>query len=359
MKLLFAGDLAWPSDDILAYDELAALCADARLVANLEGGVIAGSAAQSTVNNQYKFNLYSHPSVAATLARLNVIACSLANNHISDYVGGMDSSKALLSEHGIGICGTRAQPWCQFTIGQQQYVIFGACSPLPEPRAESRTDQAMLFQPAAALELLAGLRCQFPQAKLVAFMHWGFELASFPQPADREWARQAIEAGVDMVIGHHPHVVQGLEYHQHGVIAYSLGNLLLPQVDYRGRKLHYQSEAVCEQLVLALDGTQLQAHWLRYEPQQQRISYLGGGAAAADRQLQQRTPYAGLSDAEYRRWFAEHGRHAGGGKRAAVVLWSYRGWRRIDTAAKLALLAAKVSIRKLAIRSGLHKPYNW
>ncbi|MFM9434233.1 hypothetical protein ACFDR9_001287 [Janthinobacterium sp. CG_23.3] len=360
MTLMFAGDLAWPEAGAVEFDALAQLFAGAKVVANLEGAMLRAPAQDSAINNAYKFNLYSHASVADILARLNVVACGLANNHISDYVGGVDNSKAMLAECGIQAFGTEALPYCELEAFGQQYVLFGACSPLPEPGAEPHQDQACLFRPAPALALLARLRRQFPDRKLVAFMHWGYELARYPQPADREWARQAIDAGVDLVIGHHPHVVQGLERHGNGLIAYSLGNLLLPQTDYRGRKLHYKSAAVCEQLVLGLSGAGVQAHWLRYHPQQARVSYEGGGPATDDAALKQRTPFAGMGDADYRRWFAQTGQFGtDSGRRSGPVFWSYRGWRGAQASALFQLLRAKRTVRKLAIASGLHKPYNW
>lgn len=359
MNLFFAGDLAWPEADILAFDELQQLCMNAAMVVNLEGGVLAAGAEESSVHNIYKFNLYSHASVIDTLKALNVRACGLANNHISDYVGGIDASKAMLATHGIAAFGTREQPWCEFQVENQQYILFAACSPLPEPRRDRQNDEALIFQPASAQRLLTKLRHDFPQAKLIAFMHWGYELATFPQPADREWARQAIDAGVDFVIGHHPHVAQGYEIYKHGAIAYSLGNLMLPQVNFRGRKLHYKTSAVCEQLMLELTPAGLRSHWLRYDPQVQRLSYLGTDMAPHDPKLQQRTPFSGMDDEQYRRWFASTGRYGSEGKLASIVFWSYRGWGRIDSAIKQAFLNGKVRVRKLAISSGLHKPYNW
>lgn len=359
MSLFFAGDLAWPEADVLAFDELQRLCAHGQMVVNLEGGVLDASAEASSVHNIYKFNLYSHASVIDTLKALKVRACGLANNHISDYVGGIGASKAMLAAHGIAAFGTREHPWCEFHVEDQQYVLFAACSPLPEPRRDQLEDAALLFQPAAALALLGTLRGKFPHAKLIAFMHWGYELATFPQPADREWARQAIDAGVDHVIGHHPHVAQGYEVYKHGSIAYSLGNALLPQVDFRGRKLHYKTAAVCEQLMLELTPAGLRSHWLRYAPLEQRVSCLDTAMAAEDVKLRQRTPFAGMDDAQYRRWFAATGRFGSEGKRASTVFWSYRGWGRIDSAIKQALLDTKIRVRKLAISSGLHKPYNW
>lgn len=359
MNLMFAGDLAWPENDIIDFAALEAVSAAGRLVVNLEGGIIDRPAEQSSVANEHKFNLFSSSTVIDTLRRLNVAACGLANNHISDYVGAVDTSKTLLAEQGIAVCGTRDQPACEFTVDGRQFVVFAACSPLPEPRVESSADHAMIFQPAAALAQLKALRSRHPQATLVAFMHWGYELAKYPQPADREWARQAVDAGVDFVIGHHPHVVQGLERHGNGIIAYSLGNLLLPQVPYRGRKLHYKTEAVCEQLLLEVAPSGLQAHWLRYDPEHQRVTYEGSGPAETDQRLQQRTPFAGMDDAAYRRWFASTGRFGTEGKAGSVVLWSYRGLGSTATALKFSFLKGRAAARSLAITAGLHKPYNW
>ncbi len=356
MKLFFAGDLAWPEADSIRLDALRDLCAGGRLVANLEGGVIDGAAGQQPVHNRYKFNLYSHPSVLDTLRQLNVVACGLANNHISDFVGGIENSKRVLQQQGLALFGTRAQPWCQFQLGERQYVVFGACSPLPEPLAGAEQDHAMLFQPAAALRQLQTLRQQFPQATLVAFMHWGYELATLPQPADRAWARQAIDAGVDLVIGHHPHVVQGVEQYKDGLIAYSLGNFLLPQVEYGDRRLHYKTPSVCEQLMLEQDGDTLLAHWLHYDVAERSVRLVRSGPLADDAELQRRTPFAGFSDSAYRQWFAKQQRQ---GQRAGPVFWSYHGWGRIDSALKWSFLQLRSQVRKVAISTGLHTPYNW
>lgn len=359
MKLFFAGDLAWPEAEILAFNEVQALCAGGSMVANLEGGIISKPAEQSTVNNEFKFNIYSHPSVMQTLAQLNVVACGLANNHISDYVGSIENSKRMLAEQGIAAFGSREHPSCTFTVGGREVVAFAACSPLPEPRSAADADHALVFDPPAALATLRQLRHAHPQALLVAFMHWGYELAKYPQPADREWARRAIDAGVDLVIGHHPHLVQGFETYGRGAIAYSLGNLLLPQVPYRGRKLHYKTPAVCEELLIELDGDTLRSHWLRYDPATQSVRHTASHIAAEDAALRERTPFAGMSDADYRHWFASTGRHGSEGKRASTVLWSYEGWRGADTALKLSYLKGRSLVRKLAMGAGLHKPYNW
>lgn len=359
MNLFFGGDLAWPEPNAVDVSALRNLCSNGCLMVNLEGGAIAGAAAETPVNNEHKFNIYSHASVFDLLRELNVVAAGLANNHITDYVGSIEYSKAGLAERGIALCGTTEQPWCRFTVDGREFVVLATCSPLPEPRTDSRNDAALIFRPAAALRQLRELRAAHPTATLVAFPHWGYELAKYPQPADRAWARAAIDAGVDYVIGHHPHVVQGLEKYRNGIIAYSLGNLVLPQVPYRGRKLHYKTGAVCDQLVLETTGDGMRAHWLRYDPNAHQLEYLGNEDALDSPRLAARTPFDGMDDAEYRRWFASTGQFGTDGKRGSVVLWRYDGWGNADTTLKFSFLKGRAVARSLAITAGLHKPYNW
>ena len=61
---------------------------------------------------------------------------------------------------------------------------------------------------------------------LVVVLHWGTEKAILPDQGQQSLARSIIDAGADAVIGHHPHVLQGIEVYGKGVIAYSLGNFI-------------------------------------------------------------------------------------------------------------------------------------
>jgi poly-gamma-glutamate synthesis protein (capsule biosynthesis protein) len=58
----------------------------------------------------------------------------------------------------------------------------------------------------------------------VVSFHWGRELNRKPQQYQVAAARRAIDAGADLVLGHHPHVLQGIERYRNGLIFYSLGN---------------------------------------------------------------------------------------------------------------------------------------
>ena len=59
---------------------------------------------------------------------------------------------------------------------------------------------------------------------VVVSLHWGFEYVELPSLQQQRFARSLIDAGAHIVIGHHPHVFQGIEQYNGGLIAYSLGN---------------------------------------------------------------------------------------------------------------------------------------
>jgi poly-gamma-glutamate synthesis protein (capsule biosynthesis protein) len=61
---------------------------------------------------------------------------------------------------------------------------------------------------------------------LICSIHWGLEFLDYPGPDQVELGRQLIDAGVDVVLGHHSHVLQPVERYKKGLIFYSLGNFV-------------------------------------------------------------------------------------------------------------------------------------
>lgn len=57
-------------------------------------------------------------------------------------------------------------------------------------------------------------------------LHWGEEFIDYPSPRQVNLAHNLIDNGVNLILGHHPHVLQGIEKYNHGIIAYSLGNFV-------------------------------------------------------------------------------------------------------------------------------------
>ena len=65
---------------------------------------------------------------------------------------------------------------------------------------------------------------------LVVYVHGGIERNTQPEEYQRTLARQYIDAGADLVVGSHPHVLQGIEYYKGKPILYSLGNFVFGSV---------------------------------------------------------------------------------------------------------------------------------
>lgn len=61
---------------------------------------------------------------------------------------------------------------------------------------------------------------------IILSLHWGDEFVQFPAPWQIDFAHKLIDNGVSIIIGHHPHVMQGIEMYNGGIIAYSLGNFV-------------------------------------------------------------------------------------------------------------------------------------
>lgn len=61
---------------------------------------------------------------------------------------------------------------------------------------------------------------------IILSLHWGSEFTDKPSLFQVKFAHEAIDAGADIILGHHPHVLQGIEKYHNGIIAYSLGNFI-------------------------------------------------------------------------------------------------------------------------------------
>jgi poly-gamma-glutamate synthesis protein (capsule biosynthesis protein) len=90
-----------------------------------------------------------------------------------------------------------------------------------------------------ALTLLTKNRKYYPNAKIIFFMHWCYELEFHPQPRHRELAKMLIDNGADGIIGCHPHRIGGFEIYKNKPIIYSLGNWMFKQNYYKQGTLKF------------------------------------------------------------------------------------------------------------------------
>lgn len=168
---------------------------------------------------------------AAALKDAGFDLLNLANNHIMDYgSAGLTETLDTLQKAGISTVGAGAD--CEkarepvfiekngIKFGFLGYTTFPAEGYFYFP---DRPDTAKLIEDGLASEIAAARRnCDI----LVVSFHWGREFDHFPGNEQVKIAHAAIDNGADLVIGHHPHVLQGVEKYKDRLIFYSLGNFV-------------------------------------------------------------------------------------------------------------------------------------
>lgn len=163
--------------------------------------------------NHFRFTFAT--SVAATLSEAGFSAVSLANNHIRNFGdAGVVETVHWLARANVGTFGApgHAAPW-RATSSGRAIALFGY-DPWDTPQPH---------------DLLAALSAEATSTFVVVFAHWGTEYGSSPDASVRVLAHRFVDAGADLVVGAHPHVIQGKELYRGTWIYYSLGNAVFDQ----------------------------------------------------------------------------------------------------------------------------------
>lgn len=172
------------------------------------------------------YALVEDPSAAAYCSAAGFDVLGVANNHILDY--GIDGAVDTLSAlQAAGLKAIGAGPDIESALAAYSaeindikvaVVSFYAAEPSswsPDFVVASGDIQLVLHR---IRELLRN------HALIIVSLHWGTENTHYPSPAQQRLARACIDHGARVVLGHHPHRVQGIEKYRAGVIYYSLGN---------------------------------------------------------------------------------------------------------------------------------------
>lgn len=197
-------------------------------VANLETPITErGEAA----DKEYAYR--SPPKALPAFRQAGFDLVNLANNHILDYgtVGLLDTfdhlDKAGIQWFGAGRDIEEAFRPVILEVKGTKIAFLGFSKVVPTESWKAGKNHPGVADTYALKKPLEAIRNAKKQADLVIVVaHWGVERQDTPEPYQKDFARQYIDAGADLVVGGHPHVLQGFESYKEKWIAYSLGNFI-------------------------------------------------------------------------------------------------------------------------------------
>jgi poly-gamma-glutamate capsule biosynthesis protein CapA/YwtB (metallophosphatase superfamily) len=182
-------------------------------------------------DKQYVFK--GSPGLLTSLKEAGIDVVSLANNHTMDQgVEGLLDTIAHLDEAGIANMGGGKDADAAFrpvVLDAQGISVayFGLSRVVPDVSWKAGVNKpgvAETYDSTRAKEEIAAAREKHDL--VVVFAHWGEEKSDHPRAYEKQLARDYIDAGADLVVGAHPHVLQGFEQYKGKWIAYSLGNFI-------------------------------------------------------------------------------------------------------------------------------------
>lgn len=181
------------------------------------------------IEKSYTFR--AHPKRVEILKEMGVDIVSLANNHALDFgEEALLDTFTTLEEAGIEYVGAginldRAKAPVYYTIGDTT-IGYVAASHVIYAMDWYATDKrpGMIGTYDPTLFLASIKEAKENSDFVVVYVHWGKERTHDPVSYQKNLAKKYIDAGADVVIGCHPHVMQGIEFYNGKPIAYSLGN---------------------------------------------------------------------------------------------------------------------------------------
>lgn len=185
-------------------------------------------------DKQYTFRAPAGAFTALRAAGVDVV--SGANNHGMDFgqVGLSDTLAAARAARfpliGLGRNSAEAFAPYRTTIRGQRIAVIGASQVLDSNLRDAWTAGESKPGMASAYEeetLLAAVRqARATSDTVVVFLHWGEERKQCPIPRQRELARKLVDAGADIAVGSHAHVLLGTGYLDRALVSYGLGNFV-------------------------------------------------------------------------------------------------------------------------------------
>lgn len=227
--ILFGGDMMFDRyirtvmrkhGDSFPLESLRGILSQADMVvANLEGPVTENVSLSETsvIGARENYFFTFDPVVATVLRDFHIRVVNIGNNHILNFKEeGVEETKKFLKEEGIGYFGSPLPSDDRFLIKEIQGVKVALVNynQFVWQGKEKAFHDIEIAKTSAEVVIL--------------YAHWGTEYVAV-LPKTKVLAHEFVDAGVDLIIGSHPHVVQEKEVYQGKTIYYSLGNMVFDQ----------------------------------------------------------------------------------------------------------------------------------
>lgn len=187
----------------------------------------------------------SHEPLSITEHQFRVLMKTLkckvicvANNHTLDKgKDGLTKLSSIALSEGIKIIGTSSSPWIIIESKRKKLGIINAVWTLTgvKKRKYLNTFGYNIKRITQQIQKLKKENC----SEIVVTLHWGVELELLPHPIQLSMANELITAGADLIVGHHPHLIQPYQEIQGKLVFYSVGNFYIP---YSSKTWYYPKE---------------------------------------------------------------------------------------------------------------------
>lgn len=202
--------------------------------------------------------LRGNPQGIVGMKNAGIDVVTLANNHALDYgPQALEDTLSLLNQNkiahaGAGLNSEQALKPARLKVSGNNISFLGYSYILPPGFLPNQNKAGV----APARPDRQAIAKQIKEEKeksdfVICYYHWGLEYQDYPIKAQKSLAHFSIDSGADLVLGSHPHVIQGIELYKGKLIAYSLGDFVF---DHYSRKTGEAFILKCE--VTSTKGTQ-------------------------------------------------------------------------------------------------------
>jgi poly-gamma-glutamate synthesis protein (capsule biosynthesis protein) len=356
--MIFVGDIASPSSNTseLFRQSISSIAAfrNKILVGNLEGLIGREDLLQHSTPL-----VYNHPSILPVLKSSGFDYVALANNHVLDLPDSLVSTCKALEEHNIGYFGFHArgklENWSHLQDKDGSHIIiYNACWEflLYHQDYKKYVPNLNIIDFEGVFNDIDDLKKTYPEACLVVYVHWSFDLEVLPLPMYRLWSKRLIDSGVKLVIGAHSHCVQGGEVYKEGYIVYGLGNFFFPSYQYAGGKLAFPDMSKTQlAFEYNFNDSKPTFHW--FNADSSGMFELVSSEEESDCQkMISLSPYIDMDDDQYLDYYKSHRRKS----KLVPVFNDYKPKYSYKT--KLLLLMLRAKVARFLATKGLIKWQN-